>query len=194
MNNNVSKAVFEFRKCLITLRYYVDESIVNDIEKRFDLLLSKIQEVPANEDNKSKFPSIEEFNKVIQEVYKDKRFDKMQSQPLPVSEDVDKAGEDESNFVEHLISELPEYGIDTSTWEYDYGDCCYGGAIQFIARCIKGYAEKQQPDKAIEFAEWISGEGYMQYDGVGRWIAPQNNNNVYTTQELYEQWSSQLKK
>jgi len=74
-------------------------------------------------------------------------------QPVHVSEDVDKADEFEGKFIELLINELHEYGIDTSTWEYEYGDCCYGGAIEFISRCIKGYAEKQQPnkiDKAIE--------------------------------------------
>lgn len=46
---------------------------------------------------------------------------------------------DESEFINTLIDELPQYGIDTSKWEYDYGDCCYGGAIEFIALCIKGY-------------------------------------------------------
>ena len=64
-----------------------------------------------------------------------------------------------------------------------------------IKRAFKAGAEwqKKQPDKAIEFADWISGEGYQQYDGVGRWIAPQNNNNVYTTKELYEQFLQSLK-
>ena len=46
---------------------------------------------------------------------------------------------------------------------------------------------------AIEFAEWISGEGYVQYDGKERWIAPHNNNNVYSTKELYKQYLKSLK-
>lgn len=49
----------------------------------------------------------------------------------------------ENDFVEMLVKELPEYGIDTSNWEYDYGDCCYGGAVEFLSRCIKGYAESK---------------------------------------------------
>lgn len=40
--------------------------------------------------------------------------------------------------------------------------------------------------QAILFAEWLQAEGYQEYDGVGRWIAPHNNRNVYTTEELYE--------
>ena len=45
--------------------------------------------------------------------------------------------EAESEFTNKLINELPEYGIDTSKWEYEHGDCCYGGAVEFISRCIK---------------------------------------------------------
>ncbi len=48
----------------------------------------------------------------------------------------------EEKFIEKIIEELPQYGIDTSNWEYNYGDCCYGGAIEFLSRCIKGYAEE----------------------------------------------------
>lgn len=43
----------------------------------------------------------------------------------------------ESEFVNKLIEELPRHGIDTSMWEYKYGDCC-DDAIEFMARCIKG--------------------------------------------------------
>jgi len=43
----------------------------------------------------------------------------------------------ESEFVEKLIEELPSEGIDTSMWEYNYGDCC-SGAVEFLSRCIKG--------------------------------------------------------
>jgi len=47
--------------------------------------------------------------------------------------------------------------------------------------------------KSIEFAEWLSGEGYQQYEGKERWIAPQNNNNVYETKQLYEMFLKQSK-
>lgn len=53
-----------------------------------------------------------------------------------------KSDEDNDNyFLQRLISELPQYGIDTSEWEHNYGDCCYGGAVEFLSRCIKGYAK-----------------------------------------------------
>lgn len=44
----------------------------------------------------------------------------------------------ESELTTKLIEELPEYSVDTSNWEYDHGDCCYGGFVEFISRCIKG--------------------------------------------------------
>lgn len=44
--------------------------------------------------------------------------------------------------------------------------------------------------QSINFAEWISGEGYREYDGKDRWIAPHNNNNVYTTEQLYEMFDN----
>jgi hypothetical protein len=39
--------------------------------------------------------------------------------------------------------------------------------------------------QAIAFAEWMASEGYVTYDGFDRWIAPHNNNNVYSANELY---------
>jgi hypothetical protein len=42
---------------------------------------------------------------------------------------------------------------------------------------------------AIQFAEFLQTEGYETYDGVGNWIAPHNNRNVYTTEQLYEQFN-----
>ena len=53
--------------------------------------------------------------------------------------------------------------------------------------------EEHAKSTAIAFAEWISGEGYVQYDGKERWIAPHNNNNVYLTYELYEMFLNSLK-
>ena len=41
-------------------------------------------------------------------------------------------------------------------------------------------------NEAIEFAEWLFGEGYTQYDGKERWINFQNDNHVYSTKELYK--------
>jgi transcriptional regulator with XRE-family HTH domain len=50
-------------------------------------------------------------------------------------------------------------------------------------------------NEAIEFAEWLFGEGYTQYDGKERWINFQNDNHVYSTKELYKIFSeSQPKK
>jgi len=43
----------------------------------------------------------------------------------------------ENELTKKLIEELPEFGIDTSEWEYNYGDCCYGGVVEFLSRCIK---------------------------------------------------------
>lgn len=40
--------------------------------------------------------------------------------------------------------------------------------------------------KSIQFAKWISGQGWQQYDEADRWICPSNNYNVYTTAQLYE--------
>ena len=41
---------------------------------------------------------------------------------------------------------------------------------------------------AVEFAEWLSGEGYQQYDSKERWIVPHINYTVYFTEQLYEQF------
>ena len=41
-------------------------------------------------------------------------------------------------------------------------------------------------EEAIQFAEWLSSEGYQQYDGKDRWISPHNSNCVYETKQLYE--------
>jgi hypothetical protein len=39
---------------------------------------------------------------------------------------------------------------------------------------------------AVGFAEWISREGYVQYDDNTRWIAPHNNYTVISTEPLYQ--------
>lgn len=56
-----------------------------------------------------------------------------------------------------------------------------------ILRCVDEYASQN----AIQFAEWLNKEGYQEYDYYGHWIAPQNNNNVYNTQQVYEMFITQ---
>lgn len=44
--------------------------------------------------------------------------------------------------------------------------------------------------KCIQFAEWLSGLGYQQYDGKDRWISQEESGNkVFTTKELYQRFS-----
>lgn len=54
---------------------------------------------------------------------------------------------------------------------------------QFVSiSIIKGVKEK-----AIAFAEWLSGNGYQQYDGADRWISQEvSGNSVFTTEQLYK--------
>lgn len=42
----------------------------------------------------------------------------------------------EAAFIEKLIKGLPSYGIDTSRWEYLFGNSCHT-ATEFISRVIK---------------------------------------------------------
>jgi hypothetical protein len=46
----------------------------------------------------------------------------------------------------------------------------------------------------IEFAEWLFGEGYTQYDGKERWINFHNDNHVYSTKELHKIFSESQSK
>ncbi len=40
---------------------------------------------------------------------------------------------------------------------------------------------------AIKFAKWLSGNGYVQYDEVDRWISQETSGNtVFTTKQLYD--------
>lgn len=41
---------------------------------------------------------------------------------------------------------------------------------------------------AIDFAEFISGEGWQQYDGYDRWICPTESKDVISTETLYERY------
>jgi hypothetical protein len=50
-----------------------------------------------------------------------------------------------------------------------------------LKREISEYARQM----AIGFAEWLSGEGYQQYDGADRWISPSQSRSVYETPTLY---------
>jgi hypothetical protein len=55
------------------------------------------------------------------------------------------------------------------------------GQQEDLFEAMEAYAKNQ----AIAFAEWMASEGYVTYDGFDRWIAPHNNNNVYSANELY---------
>jgi hypothetical protein len=45
----------------------------------------------------------------------------------------------EDQWLQKMLTELHEdHGIDTSEWEYKYGDGCYTAA-EFLARCISNY-------------------------------------------------------
>jgi hypothetical protein len=87
---------------------------------------------------------IESFSKMRKEIRDMDEFDKEQQSFAPVKSAEEIIEEQESAFVDMLIEELPQYGIDTSTWEYDHGDCCYGGAVEFLARCIKAQGSKEK--------------------------------------------------
>ena len=41
-------------------------------------------------------------------------------------------------------------------------------------------------ETAIQLAEWLQLNGYETYQGVGKWINPSDNQNVFTTRQLYE--------
>lgn len=47
---------------------------------------------------------------------------------------------------------------------------------------------------AMAFAEWLNKEGYQEYDGSERWIAPHNSTSVFSTQQLYNQFIEQQNK
>jgi len=57
---------------------------------------------------------------------------------------------------------------------------------EMIQYSLLASMEQYATQKAIAFAEWISGEGYREYDGYDRWIAPNNSNDVYETKQLYK--------
>lgn len=57
---------------------------------------------------------------------------------------------------------------------------------EYSAKSILNAMEEFATQKSIAFAEWINSEGYREYDGYDRWIAPQNSSNVYETKQLYE--------
>lgn len=61
---------------------------------------------------------------------------------------VDGEEEAENKFIEKLGEELPNYGIDTSEWEYDHGDCC-DSAVEFVARFMNQLKESAPPAAVI---------------------------------------------
>lgn len=86
---------------------------------------------------------------------------------------------------------LCAYGIFISQNSIQALICLLCGAILFpvFLWFIENYFEiYDEDDDAILFANWISGEGWVQYDGVGRWICPQENKTVLTTKQLYKKF------
>lgn len=59
--------------------------------------------------------------------------------------------------------------------------------IAMIAHSMAEYAKEQ----AVKFAEYISGQGWQQYDGADRWINVVEGNAVLETQKLYEKFINQ---
>ena len=56
-----------------------------------------------------------------------------------------------------------------------------------IHTAMDEYASEQ----AVAFAEYLSGEGWREYDGADRWINTQEGNAVLETKQLYEKFTNQ---
>lgn len=90
-----------------------------------------------------------------------------------------------------IIRNIDEYETEPLCW---YGETFKNkaGVIRWYNIPTELYSKyqwlktKKYPSDAILFAEWINKEGYREYDGYDRWIAPSNNNNVYETKNLYK--------
>lgn len=69
---------------------------------------------------------------------------------------------------------------------FETGIHIYGiGARNDILNAIN----KAMKYSSIEFAKWLSGEGYSEYDSTDRWISQETSGNkVFTTQQLYEKF------
>ena len=61
--------------------------------------------------------------------------------------------------------------------------------LSYLLKHSSTTSEPIKYEVAIGFAEFISGEGWQQYDGKDRWICPQNNNDVLSTKELFEKYN-----
>jgi hypothetical protein len=62
------------------------------------------------------------------------------------------------------------------------------GAVAKLIEMQNKYAREM----SCEFARWLSGEGWQQYDEADRWICPTNNYNVITTDQLYDKYLDHL--
>ena len=54
-----------------------------------------------------------------------------------------------------------------------------------VGRANFQLAKEHAKIQSTSFLEWIGSEGYVTYDGSDTWIAPHNNNNIYTANQLY---------
>lgn len=78
-----------------------------------------------------------------------------------------------------------EYEKFFASQEYEASNLCHTYK-EVTLPAMDEYAKQQ----AIAFAEWMAAEGYITYDGFDRWIAPHNNNTVYSASQLYAQFLS----
>lgn len=114
------------------------------------------------------------------------------------NQDDDKYSDEE--FVEKMIEELPEFGIDTSMWEYNYGDCC-DSAMEFISRAIKGetdYEEVFDDHKRLvrELDVIINGENAAQQASLCDIVAQlkKEHTQTETKEDYYKHLYYELKK
>jgi len=54
----------------------------------------------------------------------------------------------------------------------------------FCLKAMQDFARQT----SIEFAKWLNFNGWQEYDEPDRWICPTNNRNVYTTEQVYNQF------
>lgn len=78
---------------------------------------------------------------------------------------------------------------------FDKNTCATGGGYEADYTNQLGLWSSFTPyikSFAIGFAEWVSKEGYREYDGPGKWISPIiHNNDILTTEQLYEAYLKQ---
>lgn len=76
------------------------------------------------------------------------------------------------------MSKTKEEILSTKHWNEEYPNYMQESEIHDAM-------DEHSRQQSIAFSEWMAAEGYVTYDGFDRWIAPHNNNNVYSANELY---------